>query len=138
MGSLATFVIVSKADLPLYEADLGTGTKKEDAAHLHQFVIHAAQDFVEERMWETPMMNLKLVDRFNEMMVYGFVTAGGARFLLLHDVRNEENVKNFFYEVHELYLRVMLNPFHTPRTPITSPVFDARVRSISRKHGFAG
>jgi hypothetical protein len=70
--------------------------------------------------------------------VYGFCTAGGARFLLLHDMRNEENVKNLFYEVHELYLRVVLNPFHTPRTPIASTVFDARVRAISRKHGFAG
>jgi hypothetical protein len=33
------------------------------------------------------------------MLVYAFVTAGGARLLLLHDARNEENVKNFFYEV---------------------------------------
>jgi hypothetical protein len=39
-----------------------------------------------------------------------------------------------YNEVHELYLRVLLNPFHTPRTPIASPVFDARVRSIAKKH----
>ena len=138
MVGLATFMIVSREDVPLYEADLGSGPKKDDAAHLHQFVLHAAQDFLEERMWETPSMNLKLVDRFNDLLVYGFCTAGGARFLFLHDMRNEENIKNFFYEVHELYLRIILNPFHTPRTPITSTVFDARVRSISRKHGFSG
>ena len=55
------------------------------------------------------------------LLVYAFVTAGGARFLLLHDVRNEENVKNFFHEVHELYLRVALDPFHDARAPIASP-----------------
>jgi hypothetical protein len=69
MVGLATFMIVSRSDVPLYEADLGSGPKKDDAAHLHQFVMHAAQDFVEERMWETPSMNLKLVDRFNDMLV---------------------------------------------------------------------
>jgi len=135
MVGLATFMIVSREDVPLYEADLGSSAaKRDDAAHLHQFVMHAAQDFVEERMWETTSMNLKLVDRFNDLLVYGFVTAGGARFLLLHDQRNEDNVKGFFYEVHELYLRVILNPFHTPRTPIASTVFDARVRSIAKKY----
>lgn len=72
------------------------------------------------------------------MLVYAFCTAGGARFLMLHDVRNEENVKNFFYEVHELYLRVVLSPFHSSRTPIASSVFDARVRAASRRHGLAG
>ena len=91
--------------------------RKDDAAHLHQFVMHAALDFVDERQWETGAMNLKLVDRFNDLLVYAFVTAGGARFLLLHDVRNEENVKNFFHEVHELYLRVALDPFHDARAP---------------------
>ena len=136
MVGLATFMIVSREDVPLYEADLGGGgaPKKDDAAHLHQFIMHAALDFVDERQWETGAMNLKLVDRFNDLLVYAFVTAGGARFLLLHDVRNEENVKNFFREVHELYLRVALDPFHDARTPIASPVFDARVRGVARRH----
>ena len=128
MVGLATFMIVSKEDVPQYECDFGRsgaqaaggapGGKKEDAAHLHQFVMHAALDFVDERQWETNAMNLKLVDRFNDMLVYAFVTAGGSRFLFLHDRRNEEKVREFFHEVHELYLRIQLNPFHSPRAPI--------------------
>ena len=45
MVGLATFMIVSREDVPLYEADLGGGgaPKKDDAAHLHQFVMHAAR-----------------------------------------------------------------------------------------------
>ena len=52
--------------------------------------------------------DLKLVDRFNDLLVYAFVTAGESRFLFLHDQRNEENVRDFFHEVHELYLRIQL------------------------------
>ena len=54
--------------------------------------------------------------------------------MLLHDARNEENVRSFFDEVHQLYLRVALNPFHTPRTPIENEVFDRRVRQAARRH----
>lgn len=136
MVGLATFMIVSREDVPLYEADLGGGgaPKKDDAAHLHQFVMHAALDFADERQWETGAMNLKLVDRFNDLLVYAFVTAGGSRFLLLHDQRNEENVRNFFHDVHELYLRILLNPFHSPRAPIVDETFDARVRESAKRH----
>ena len=144
MVGLATFMIVSKEDVPQYECDFGRsgaqaaggapGGKKEDAAHLHQFVMHAALDFVDERQWETNAMNLKLVDRFNDLLVYAFVTAGGTRFLLLHDQRNEENVRNFFHDVHELYLKILLNPFHSPRAPIVDETFDARVRESAKRH----
>lgn len=144
MVGLATFMIVSKEDVPQYECDFGAsreqaagyapGGKKDDAAHLHQFVMHAALDFVDERAWETNTMNLKLVDRFNDLLVYAFVTAGGTRFLLLHDQRNEENVRNFFHDVHELYLKILLNPFHSPRAPIVDETFDARVRESAKRH----
>lgn len=144
MVGLATFMIVSREDVPQYECDFGgsgaqaaggaPGGKKEDAAHLHQFVMHAALDFVDERQWETNAMNLKLVDRFNDLLVYAFVTAGGSRFLFLHDQRNEENVRDFFHEVHELYLRIQLNPFHSRRAPIEDETFDARVRESARRH----
>ena len=96
--------------------------------------MHAAQDFVEERMWETNGPYLKLVDRFNDLYTYAWITAGGCKFLLLHDARNEENVRSFFDEVHQLYLRVALNPFHTPRTPIENEVFDRRVRQAGRRY----
>lgn len=34
-------------------------TQKEDAAHLHQLVLHAALDSVDERVWDTTSMYLK-------------------------------------------------------------------------------
>ncbi len=46
------------------------------------------------------------VDRFNNLLVTAFVTPGNARFLLLHDGRNDESIKTFFTEVYEIYVRV--------------------------------
>ena len=41
-------------------------------------------------------------------MVSAYVTPGGARLLLLHESRNEEGIKAFFTEAHELYIKVRL------------------------------
>ena len=35
-----------------------------------------------------------------------FVTASGAKFLVLHETRNGDTIKAFFHEVHELYVKV--------------------------------
>ena len=99
------------------------------------------------------------MDKFNDLLVSCYNTAGHTRLLLLHDSRlSEESLRTFFTEVHELYVKVrslppqqaggaversvltrnarqvMLNAFHTPSTPITSPRFDVLVRAAAKKH----
>ena len=49
---------------------------------------------------------LQVVDRFNNLLVTAFASPGNARFLLLHDGRSDDAIKQFFLEVYELYLRV--------------------------------
>ncbi|OAY68599.1 Trafficking protein particle complex subunit 2 [Ananas comosus] len=105
MASTACFVIVSRNDIPIYEAEVGS---KEEAAHLHQFILHAALDIVQDLAWTTSAMFLKSVDRFNDLVVSVYVTAGHTRLMLLHDSRNEDGIKSFFQDVHELYLKVTL------------------------------
>lgn len=46
------------------------------------------------------------MDRFNNLFVTAYVTPGNARFLLLHDGKNDDSIRSFFSEVYELYLRV--------------------------------
>lgn len=55
------FTIIGTKDNPLFEHEFGTskpggdGTAKfrEEAAHMNQFIVHAALDMVEEAQWGT-------------------------------------------------------------------------------------
>jgi len=83
--SLYHFMIISLTDTPLYELEwtplrqaTNTATNPQDtntsSRHLAQFVIHAALDTLEEAVWENGNLQLKEVDKFNEMKVWGYVT----------------------------------------------------------------
>ncbi|RYR44707.1 hypothetical protein Ahy_A08g040993 isoform C [Arachis hypogaea] len=92
MATTACFIIVSRNDIPIYEAEVGVAAKifviqtievvihmiqeREDAAQLHQFILHAALDIVQDLAWTTSAMYLKSVDRFNDLVVSVYVTAG--------------------------------------------------------------
>ncbi|KAL6608467.1 putative mbp-1 interacting protein-2A [Neocallimastix californiae] len=136
------FVIVGTKDNPIYEAEftpqineLNEGSPmKEDQKHLSQFIIHTALDVVDELMWCYKESYLKVVDKFNEWYISAYVTANGMRFMLLHDTTNPEGIKNFFSEVHELYIKVLLNPFYEINSPITSKAFDNKVQQLRRKY----
>ncbi|TXG66578.1 hypothetical protein EZV62_007853 [Acer yangbiense] len=81
MASTACFIIVSRNDIPIYEAEVGSATKREDAAQLHQFILHAALDIVQDLAWTTSAMFLKAIDRFNDLVVSVYVTAGHILFM---------------------------------------------------------
>ncbi|GBG28971.1 Trafficking protein particle complex subunit 2 [Hondaea fermentalgiana] len=137
------FAVVGAKEL-VYECRLSAGSGVQDQAHVHQFVMHSALDMVEERMWQTSGMYLRVVDEFNDFQVHAWVAANGAKLLLLHKTiaedsgrrgRVEEYVRGFFEEVNDLYTKVALNPFYELDQPIDSEVFDARVRSCATKYG---
>ncbi|KAF3324619.1 putative TRAPP subunit [Carex littledalei] len=135
MASTACFVIVSKNDIPIYEAEVGTAPRKEEVAYQHQFILHAALDIVQDLAWTTSAMFLKSVDRFNDLVVSVYVTADvHTRFMLLHDSRTEDGIKSFFQEVHELYIKILMNPLYMPGSRVTSSHFDTKVRALARKY----
>jgi hypothetical protein len=100
---------------------------------------------------QSPRRNLKVVDKFNDWHVSAFVTASQVRLVLLHDVRGDDNIKNFFAEVYELYVKawtphscvsvsvahraqVLLNPLYKPSSPIQSKDFLSKVKAAARKY----
>eukprot|EP01071_Lankesteria_metandrocarpae_P004226 Lankesteria_metandrocarpae@DN3441_c1_g1_i1.p1 len=132
--NVVVFVIVGKGDTPLYEADLSGSGKREDTPHLDQFIIHTALDVVDDAVWQSTAMFLKVADEFNDFQVSAYVTAGHVKFALLHKGRPEEAVRQFFIEVHELFIKTLLNPFYEPNALITSQSFDSRVRAAAKKY----
>lgn len=83
---------------------------------------------------------LKVVDKFNFQLVSAYVTQGGKTFLLLHNGKSEDAVRAFFTEVHELYVKFLMNPFYNydavnevVDAPIISPYFDSQVRAFAKK-----
>ena len=100
-GGNYMFVMVAHGDTPIYEAEFLNTQRREDTSHLNQFIIHAALDMVDETVWGTSNMYLKCVDKFNDYFISAFVTAGHIKLMLLHDVRNEDGIHNFFHDVHD-------------------------------------
>ncbi len=127
--SVSAFVVVG-ADAPLYE--LVMDRRGDETSRMA--VIHSALDSVDMVVWSNPANYLKAVDRHNELLVSAYVTAGGARFMLLHDGRNEDGIRGFCSEVHELYVKQLLNPFYIPNSRVESRDFDVRVRAAARRY----
>ncbi|EQC28397.1 hypothetical protein SDRG_13726 [Saprolegnia diclina VS20] len=127
---MSLFMVVGSTE-PLYSLDVKP--RKEETAHVDEFVLHSALDVVHEAMWANNSMWLKVVDKFNDQFVSGFVTATNVKFVLLHESRNEDAIKAFFLDVYDLYVKLLLNPFYTHDTPITSNDFDTRVRALAKR-----
>ena len=55
-----TFAIVGKADNPIYELVVSPKKEEPTVNQQNQFFVHAALDIVDEEMWKTNNMFLKV------------------------------------------------------------------------------
>ncbi|KAI9481820.1 TRAPP subunit [Coemansia sp. RSA 989] len=125
------FAIVGTADSPLYEAEFGV--QRNENKHLHQFVVHAALDLVEDALFANNSCYLKTIDTYQNLNVSAYVTPSNVRLMLVHEAKSEEAIRAFFAGCHELFVRTLLNPFYDPSMPIQSRAFDAKVNALAKK-----
>jgi hypothetical protein len=132
------FVIVGKNDKPLYSFEYSDAKKflAKDETYLNHFIVHSSLDIVEETVWKNNAMYLKTIDRYGALNISSYVSPSHVKFMLLHNLKNEDSIKNFFVDVHEFYLKILMNPFYEVNTPITSKVFDDRVKQLALKKLF--
>ncbi|KAF4670857.1 RNA-binding protein 42 [Perkinsus chesapeaki] len=149
VADINLFMIVDgKDDLPLYSADISSLVgRRDDSPHLDQFVMHSSLDVIDEVMWTTTDNFFPMVDRFNDFLISAFVGASNVRFLLLHrhaSVRSPQqleqdvqNIRTFFQEVHQLFVKVQMNPLYGLKTTGGRQVrcrhFDSAVKELGRR-----
>ncbi|KNF01446.1 hypothetical protein PSTG_05230 [Puccinia striiformis f. sp. tritici PST-78] len=69
----------------------------ERGRHVVQHVSHAALDTIDALIWSNKSMYLKQIDRFHKWTVSAWIPPGGMWFVLLHEIKNNNNgIKMFF------------------------------------------
>ncbi|WFD41088.1 TRAPP subunit [Malassezia japonica] len=105
-----------------------------DEHHILQMIAHGSLDVLEDKQFVDSSVYLKSLDRINDWTVSAFLVPGNAKFIILHEHKHEEGIRNFLMDVWELWVKVMMNPFQEPNDPIRSPSFDTRLRAAARRH----
>ncbi|CAO1618733.1 unnamed protein product [Jaminaea pallidilutea] len=112
----------------------GIGFGRYNDKHVLQMIAHSSLDVVEDKQFANGAMYLKAVDRINEWTTSAFLVPGNVKFLILHEHKHDDGIRNFFLDIWELWVKIIQNPFHDLNAPITSPAFDTKVKLSARKH----
>lgn len=131
---LSTFIIHASLDI------VDEAIWKNGNLYLHLIIKHHRSNQIRY---------LGFVDKHGSSYVSAFVTSGrmynviflcdisnslDTRFMLLHkNQKGDEHLKQFFLDINELYLKIMMNPFYQFNTPITSKAFKERVIQAAQK-----
>ncbi len=67
-------MIVSKDDYPIYDLSIESLIKKKDNIHMHEFILHASLDVIDQIQWQQNTFYMKTIDRFNELSVTCLLT----------------------------------------------------------------
>lgn len=114
--------IINHNDSPIYEL---THLLLDDTL---PFFINSSLDLI-------PYSNdnyLHKIDSINSLILYCYVTQSNIKLILV--LNREINCKQFFQEIHDLYIKQLFNPFYSLNDALSSPLFDLGVRICVKKY----
>ena len=88
---------------PLYQFMIKETSVDENILY---YAINGSLDILDEMIWTNQAMYLKTVDEFQGFRVSGFVTPTNVKLMIAHESRNEDGIRSFFQEVHNLLIKV--------------------------------
>lgn len=85
---------------------------------------------------------LSKVDHFYELSIIGYITYGNIKFVMIHGNNkcstsscvDDTMFKIFYKEIHELYIKTLMNPFYKVDEAISSAAFDSKVKTLAKKY----
>lgn len=154
------FTIIGTRDSPIYELEFssfkasnfsststtswvpGRSQFQPNIREMLPFIANSSLDMIEDLQWSTNQFNLGKIDAFYGLLVSGYISQGNIKFILCYDNNSnlqaqkldENTMKQFFIEAHDLYTKCLLNPFYKVNDPITSPDFDLKIKLLTRKY----
>ncbi|KDN38145.1 Sedlin [Tilletiaria anomala UBC 951] len=112
----------------------GLGFGRYNDKDVLQMVALSSLDAIEDMQFFNGAMYMKSVDRINEWTTSAFLVPGNVKFLILHEHKHEDGIRNFFIDVWELWVKITMNPFRDINDPIRSATFDQKVRASARRY----
>ncbi|WFD35219.1 TRAPP subunit [Malassezia cuniculi] len=103
---------------------MGSGGEKNEGntgsaeRQMLQMIAHGSLDIIEDRQFVSNTMYLKSIDRINDWSVSAFVVPGNVKFIMLHEHKHEDGIRNFFLEVWELWTKPLIVVFAPVRGDI--------------------
>ncbi|ODV96628.1 hypothetical protein PACTADRAFT_1217 [Pachysolen tannophilus NRRL Y-2460] len=140
--------VIGTMDNPIYELEFGTFKQQNNGKSLLNqkqlelipFIINSSLDLIEDLQWKFNKNYFKNYDNFNNNFykLSCYLTFGNMKLILLHqlddNLKNDDNIKQFLFEINELYVKTMLNPFYNVNEKIKSEAFDLKVKAVARKY----
>lgn len=99
-----------------------------------QFLLFASLDILDVYKKDSTPTFCRIIERLKDAFISAYVTPGNIKFLLLHDTTNDDNIKSFFVETHEAWIKWRLNPlFDEVKCIKEKSSFDVKIRQLVRK-----
>lgn len=128
-GSTSSVIAGASQQLP------GKSQFTASTKELLPFIANASLDIIEEQMWSTQVLNLGKIDQFYGINISAYLTQGSIKFVLCYDSNKDENsIRQFFQDVNELYVKILMNPFYNVNDAILVPEFDYKVKLLAKKY----